>query len=88
MNIISSRHTRAIEKAGAVLLLLSLLSGCTAPRVVFVPATNSPVRVGPAVSGRVYVWNGTIWELSANVVQIPEGLYIWDSGDSTNNLTH
>jgi len=88
MNIISSRHTRAIAKACAALLLLSILSGCTAPRVVFVPATNSPVRAGPAVSGRVYVWNGTIWELSANVVQIPEGLYIWDSGDGTNNLAH
>lgn len=65
----------------AILALLSLV-GCASPRVVFVPTTNSPVRAGPNVSGRVYVWTGITWELSANVVKIPEGLYIWDAGDA------
>lgn len=65
-----------------------LLSGCTGPRVVFVPTTNAPVRAGPNVTGRVYVWTGSAWELSGNSVKVPEGLYIWDTGDGTNNLAY
>lgn len=65
----------------AALLLLLLVAGCAGPRVVFLPAAESPVRAGPNVSGRVYTWNGTTWELSRNSVDVPEGFYIWDSGD-------
>jgi hypothetical protein len=68
--------------AAAVALLICMLSsGCSSfwgPRVVFVPAPDAPVRSGPDVSGRVYVWNGKEWELSRNAVTIPEGFYIWD----------
>jgi hypothetical protein len=63
------------------IVALLMLAGCTGPRVVFVPAKNAPMRIGPGVSGKVYVWNGTTWELSGNKVAIPEGLYIWDAGD-------
>jgi hypothetical protein len=35
------------------------------------------------MSGRVYVWTGTEWELSRNHVTVPEGFYIWDAGDKT-----
>lgn len=35
------------------------------------------VRIGPGVRGRVYVWDGTAWELSRNAVEIPEG---WHAG--------
>lgn len=38
--------------------------------------SGSVVRAGPSLEGRVYVWNGTEWELSANKVRIPEGWYI------------
>ena len=65
----------------AVLSLL-LLSGCAGPRVVFLPAADAPVRAGPDMSGRVYVWTGSTWELSRNNVTIPEGFYIWDAGDA------
>jgi hypothetical protein len=49
--------------------------------VVFLPQAEAPVRAGPDVSGRVYVWTGTDWELSRNHVRIPEGFYIWDAGE-------
>ena len=49
--------------------------------VVFLPAADAPVRAGPDMSGRVYVWTGSTWELSRNDVTIPEGFYIWDAGD-------
>lgn len=58
-----------------------LAVGCAGPRVVFVPSTDAPVRAGPDVSGRVYVWTGAAWELSRNHVTVPEGFYIWDAGD-------
>jgi hypothetical protein len=67
--------------AAAALLTCLLASGCASfwgPRVVFVPAPDAPVRAGPDVSGRVYVWNGKEWELSRNSVEVPEGFYIWD----------
>jgi hypothetical protein len=67
----------------AVTLGLVLLAGCSGPRVVFVPSADAPVRAGPGVRGRVYVWTGATWELSRNRVPIPEGLYIWDAGDPT-----
>ena len=58
-----------------------LVTGCTGPRVVFLPTADAPVRAGPDLSGRVYVWTGSTWELSRNHVTIPEGFYIWDAGD-------
>ncbi len=61
--------------------LVILAAGCAGPRVVFLPTTDAPVRAGPDMSGRVYVWTGTAWELSGNHVTIPEGFYIWDTGD-------
>jgi len=33
-----------------------MLAGCAGPRVVFLPAADAPVRAGPDMSGRVYVW--------------------------------
>ena len=63
--------------------LLVLATGCAGPRVVFLPAADAPVRAGPDVSGRVYVWTGAAWELSRNHVTVPEGFYIWDAGDKT-----
>jgi hypothetical protein len=60
----------------AVLTLLALLFalGCAGPRVVMVP-DGEIVRIGPGVKGRVYVWDGSAWELSRNAVAIPEGWY-------------
>jgi hypothetical protein len=55
---------------------LMLAAGCAGPRVVFLPAADAPVRAGPDMSGRVYVWTGSTWELSSNHVTIPEGFYI------------
>ena len=63
------------------LVALCILCGCAGPRVVFLPAADAPVRAGPDMSGRVYVWTGSTWELSRNHVTIPEGFYIWDAGD-------
>ena len=68
--------------APVVVALALALGGCAGPRVVFLPASDAPVRAGPGMRGRVWVWNGTQWELSANRVDVPEGFYIWSvSGD-------
>jgi hypothetical protein len=68
--------------APVVLAVALALSGCAGPRVVFLPASEAPVRAGPGMRGRVWVWNGTQWELSANRVDVPEGFYIWSvNGD-------
>lgn len=67
-----------------VIILLMLLTGCagaSGPKVVFLPSSDAPVRAGPNMRGQVYVWTGATWELSNNWVPIPEGYYIWDSGD-------
>lgn len=58
-----------------------LLTGCALePRVVLVPpivyvegVPSDSLKTGPAMKGRVYVYNGTAWELSANKIEIPEG---------------
>ena len=75
---------KAVGKRGAALsglVALCIMCGCAGPRVVFLPAADAPVRAGPDMSGRVYVWTGSTWELSRNHVTIPEGFYIWDAGD-------
>ena len=69
-----------MRRAIAIALVM-LAAGCAGPRVVFLPATDAPVRAGPDMRGRVYVWTGSTWELSRNRVDIPEGFYIWDAGD-------
>ena len=58
----------------SVALALASASGC-GPRTVLVPE-SSPIRVGPGVSGRVYIREAGEWTLSANEVEIPEGTYI------------
>ena len=69
---------RMVVSVAAVMLV----AGCAGPRVVFLPSADAPVRAGPDVSGRVYVWTGAAWELSRNRVTVPEGFYIWDAGDA------
>ena len=71
-------NLRMIASVAAVLLA----AGCAGPRVVFLPSADAPVRAGPDMSGRVYVWTGATWELSRNSVTVPEGFYIWDAGDA------
>jgi hypothetical protein len=54
----------------------ALWQGCGSTRVVFVnPTDHDLVRLGPDVRGHVYFWTGSSWELSANVVRLPEGWY-------------
>ena len=50
-------------------------SGCltSGKRVVFIPTSDTLVRLGPEVTGRVYYWTGEEWELSKNRVTLPEG---------------
>ena len=63
------------------LLLLGMLgtNGCltSGKRVVFIPTSDTLVRLGPDVKGHVYYWSGTEWELSRNRVTLPEG---WMAG--------
>ena len=61
------------------ILILSLSSlplvGCGSTRVVFVDTEANLVRIGPDVSGRVYIQKNGEWVLSKNKVQLPEGWY-------------
>ena len=61
------------------ILILSLSSlllvGCGSTRVVFVDTEANLVRIGPDVSGRVYLQKNGEWVLSKNKVKLPEGWY-------------
>lgn len=48
-------------------------NGCS--RTVLV-SDGTPMRVGPDCRARVYTWDGTTWNLSANRVEVPEGWYL------------
>lgn len=67
---------RRLMRPSLFLLTFSLAcaSGCAAPRTVLVEP-GQPVKIGPAVKGKVYVLTDKGWELSANAVTIPEGWY-------------
>jgi len=61
-----------------------LTTGCSslseAKKVVFVDESGGFVRLGPNVTGQVYVWNGTHWALSQNKIKLPEGWYAGSVG--------
>ena len=58
------------------LSLISLFSiGCGSTRVVFVDTQANLVRIGPDVSGKIYVQKNGEWVLSKNKVKLPEGWY-------------
>lgn len=61
-----------------------LTTGCAslteAKKVVFVDESGGFVRIGPNVTGQVYVWDGTHWALSQNKIKIPEGWYTGSVG--------
>ena len=68
---------KVVGKACAAIFALAtigIISGCAGPRVVFLPAADAPVRAGPDMNGRVYVWTGGTWELSRNSVTVPEDI--------------
>ena len=58
-----------------VALALACASGCAANRTVFVPE-DSPMRVGPSSSMRVWMRLDGVWTLSGNRIEIPEGWYL------------
>ena len=61
-----------------ILILASLtilLTGCGSTRVVFVDTQSDLVRLGPDVTGRVYVNKDGSWVLSKKKVKLPEGWY-------------
>ena len=61
-----------------ILILVSLAvlgAGCGSTRVVFVDTQADLVRLGPDVSGRVYVNQNGSWVLSKKKVKLPEGWY-------------
>ena len=65
-------------KALKILLLTSaafLFMGCGSTKVVFVDTQAQIVRIGPDVSGKVYVLKDGEWVLSKNKMTLPEGWY-------------
>lgn len=81
-------HSSTFWMSLAAIMAGYFLVGCRMlqPRAVFLPTADAPVRAGPNVHGQVYIWNGSVWEMSGNSVLIPEGYYIWDSGEGHKNL--
>jgi len=66
---------RKSKRATVALICFALLaSGCGSGRTMLI-ADDVPVRIGPDVTGRVYVLTDGDWTLSENVVRIPEGWY-------------
>jgi hypothetical protein len=61
--------------AFVVLTVLVLSLGCGGTKVLL-PQSGTLIRSGSDVSGKVYMWDGSQWVLSANKVRIPEGWFI------------
>ena len=61
------------------ILILALASmfllGCGSTKVVFVDTQANLVRIGPDVSGKVYIQKNGEWVLSKNKVKLREGWY-------------
>mgnify|MGYP001185223140 CR=1 FL=1 len=55
--------------------LVIFLTGCGSTRVVFVDTQTDLVRLGPDVTGKVYVNKNGEWVLSKKKVKLPEGWY-------------
>ena len=49
--------------------------GCGSTKVVFVDTQSQMVRIGPDVTGKVYVLKDGQWVLSKNKMKLPEGWY-------------
>ena len=64
-----------MKKTLILLSCLLLFSGCGSTRVVFVDTQADLVRLGPDVSGKVYVLKNGEWTLSKKKVKLPEGWY-------------
>ena len=77
----TSRPLLALDLDGPLVRHADAAVGHVVGSEQLLPAADAPVRAGPDMSGRVYVWTGSTWELSRNDVTIPEGFYIWDAGD-------
>lgn len=57
---------------GCAVLAIAFASGCT--RTVLV-SEDSPIRIGPDTTARVYTKTADGWQLSDNRVTVPEGWY-------------
>ncbi len=66
------RHWKRIA---IVLLCGALASGCAPGRTVLV-ADDSPLRIGPDTTGRVYRLVDGQWRLSPDRMTLPEGWYV------------
>jgi len=65
---------RALKILAATTLLISAVS-CGSTRVVFVDTQADLIRLGPDVTGRVFVLKNGEWILSKKKVKLPEGWY-------------
>ncbi|GAF78647.1 unnamed protein product [marine sediment metagenome] len=66
---------RCAKLIGVLMLCAALVSGCATGRTVLV-SDDSPMRVGPDCSGRVYFMESGEWKLSPDAVDLPEGWYL------------
>lgn len=71
------RNTRSIPRRLIPVCCGALVaaSGVGCARTVLVN-DSAPIRLGPGVRARIYLYNGTDWELSPNAVPLPEGFYL------------
>ena len=64
-----------MKKIILILAVSMFAISCGSTRVVFVDTDADLVRLGPDVSGRVYVLTDGSWTLSKKKVRLPEGWY-------------
>lgn len=57
------------------LIFSIIFLGCGSTRVVFVDTQSDLIRLGPDVSGHVYILKNGEWVLSKDKVKLPEGWY-------------
>ena len=66
---------RPWRRIGIALLWIVSASGCVPGRTVLI-TEDSPVRIGPDTTGRVYRQIDGRWQLSDDRVTLPEGWYV------------
>ena len=66
---------RPWRRIAIALLSIASASGCAGGRTVLI-TEDSPVRIGPDTTGRVYRLIDGRWKLGADRVTLPEGWYV------------
>lgn len=68
-------RTKRWRRIAPLTLLLASVGACAPGRTVLV-TDDSPMRIGPGTTAKVYLLLDGEWSLSAQAVALPEGWYL------------